>query len=281
MNSIFALIRNATPKPLLNALRNTKLKSIYTNFIEKPNIVYAQNHIIEIYENPEKSHLKKDKIYEIENTLFFREFIKEGDTVYDVGANIGYFTLEFARLVGPNGKVLSFEPHPQVFQVLKRNINRNGYQNVKPYNCACGDMDGTINLFISNVNEGNHKIVANDYNKGSTEVDIVKLSKHIKENLPKIIKMDIEGAELLAIKGIGHDILKNNQIDFVLEYHPYEMNFFDIKDSDLFEYLEDLGYYFYNLATRDRPSITSVEVMEQYRKEDFGMTNLYCTKNER
>src|SRR3989344_9219581 len=68
--------------------------------------------------------------YEPYLTRVFDQHIKKGDTVLDIGANIGYHTLHFARLVGETGKVYAFEPHPSNFALLKKNIEANGYKNV-------------------------------------------------------------------------------------------------------------------------------------------------------
>ena len=124
------------------------LRDFVFSFFEKKNLVHAQNHWIEIFENPNISPLKRDKIYEQETTIFLRNHLQKGQTVWDVGANIGYFSLEFARLVGSEGKVLSFEPHPEIFQVLGGNIKRNKYKNIRVLNQACGAVTGETKLFF-------------------------------------------------------------------------------------------------------------------------------------
>ena len=101
-----------------------------------------------------------------------------------MGANIGYFTLEFARLVGKRGKVISFEPHPEIYKVLKRNVKRNKYKNVSLNNVACGESNSQMNLYLSTENEGNHKIVDNDSSKGSVSTKVVRLSDFIGQTPP-------------------------------------------------------------------------------------------------
>ena len=256
-----------------------KLESFYLNKSNNKSIVYAQNHWIEIYENPAESILYKQKIYEQETTLFFRNYLQNGDTVYDIGANIGYFSLEFARSVGPSGTVFSFEPHPEIHSVLQRNIQRNNYKNIKILPFACGDKTGNTQLHFSKQNQGNHKIVSTPDMLGSTTIDITTLDKFISETPPRIIKMDIEGAELLALKGIGRDNLRRMSIDFIIEFHPYEMSFFDISGKELLRFLSDLNYKFIDLADPDCSQVTETEILTKYRKEDFGITNLYCTKS--
>ena len=257
-------------------LRN--LKSLIYNLTSKFNLVYAQNHWIEIFESPDISPLKKDKIYQQESTLFIRNYLSAGDTVWDVGANIGYFTLEFARAVGPSGKVLSFEPHPEIFKVLQRNVCRNKYQNINLHNVACGSEPGQTKLFFSTENEGNHKIIENSNSNNFALTEVVTLSSFLNEYSPSLIKMDIEGAELLALQGLGQENLKNLAIDFVIEYHPYEMSFFDIEGVQVLDFFMSSGYKFRNLAYPDHPIISKEEILEKYKKEDRSLTNLFCSK---
>ena len=256
----------------------SSLKSNFYNYLLRQNFVYAQNHLIEIFENPEISPLKKDKIYEQETTLFIRNYLNKGDTVWDVGANIGYFTLEFAKSVGSGGKVLSFEPHPEIFNVLQRNVRRNKYQNISLHNVACGEEATFSKLYFSTENEGNHKIVKNSSSNDSVKTKIVKLSTFLETHAPRLIKMDIEGAELLALKGLGTEYLKNNHVDFVIEYHPYEMSFFNIEGEEFLDFFIEAGYKFRNLATGSFPIIDKPFILKSYTKGERGITNLFCSK---
>ena len=255
------------------------MKTKFLSFFEKENLVYAQNHWIEIFENPKESILKKNKIYEQETSLFIRNYLKKGDNVWDVGANIGYFTLEFARSVGSSGKVISFEPHPEIFKVLQRNVIRNKYQNVSLQNVACGEETTDSKLYFSTENEGNHKIVENSSSNDSAEIKVVKLSTFLETHAPRLIKMDIEGAELLALKGLGADYLKNNHVDFVIEYHPYEMSFFNIEGEELLDFFIEAGYKFRNLALGSIPIVDKDSIVKSYTKEERGITNLFCSKS--
>lgn len=276
MINIFKLF---IPNFCLRLARNYDLTGKFQNFFSPYNLVYAQNHSIEIFEDTKISPLVIDKIYEQETTLFSRKYLNPGDCVYDVGANIGYFTLEFARSVGKDGKVLSFEPHPEIFEVLKRNIKRNRYSNIITQNVACGEINESKKLYFSSENEGNHKIVESKNTKGSVEVEIVRLSNFIKKAPPRLIKMDIEGAELLALKGINKDLLLKNDIDFIIEYHPYEMSFFNIEGPELLNWFTRNGYKFRNLATHEFSKISQSEVINNYKKEHCGITNIFCSKS--
>lgn len=257
---------------------SSKVKRYIFCLFETAKSVYAQNHWIEIYEDSDKSHLKRDKIHEQETTIFLRKHLQKGQTVWDVGANIGYFSLEFARSVGPEGKVLSFEPHPEIFQVLQRNIKRNRYKNIRLHNQACGATVGEEKLFFSTENEGNHKIIENPNSNNFALTEVVTLSTFLNEYSPSLIKIDIEGAELLALQGLGAENLRKLAIDFVIEYHPYEMSFFNIEGDQVLDFFMSSGYKFRNLAFPDLPIISKEEILKKYKKEDRSLTNLFCSK---
>src|SRR3990167_6694466 len=84
--------------------------------------------------------------------------IKDGDIVIDVGANIGYYTLLFAKKVGENGKVFAFEPDSASFAILEKNIKDNKFRNVEAFNIALSDKQEDLSLFISSENLGDHRL---------------------------------------------------------------------------------------------------------------------------
>ena len=86
--------------------------------------------------------------------MMIKQEVKEGNNVIDIGANIGYFTLLFAKLVGPNGKVFAFEPDPTNFSILKKNIEENNYDNVILSQKAISDKTETTKLFLCKFSNG-------------------------------------------------------------------------------------------------------------------------------
>jgi hypothetical protein len=88
-------------------------------------------------------------IHEPLETGLVKEKIKKGDVVLDIGANIGYYTLIFAKLVGEEGKVFAFEPEPTNFSLLEKNVEINGYKNVVLIQKAVSNETGKIRLYLS------------------------------------------------------------------------------------------------------------------------------------
>ena len=99
----------------------------------------------------------KEDNYEPLNTEAFNCLIKEGDFVIDVGANFGYYTLLFSKIVGPRGKVIAFEPHPGLFKLLEYNIKHNYITNVELHNIAIGEAGGSTTLYLHNDNAGDSR----------------------------------------------------------------------------------------------------------------------------
>ena len=89
---------------------------------------------------------------------FVKKTVKEGWTVIDIGANIGYYTLLLSKLVGKNGKVIAFEPDKDSISMLKKNIKHNNCRNVQIVPMAVSDHSGSGTLYISNSHSGDHRI---------------------------------------------------------------------------------------------------------------------------
>jgi len=100
--------------------------------------------------------LLRDGYFEPYETTLIESEIRPGDVVLDIGANIGYYTLIFARLVGERGRVYAFEPDPTNFRLLKKNVRANGYQNVIFVKKAVADSSGSMPLYLCPDNKGDH-----------------------------------------------------------------------------------------------------------------------------
>ena len=89
---------------------------------------------------------------------YFKKIIKKGDIVLDLGANIGYYTLIFAKLVGEVGHVFAFEPDPSNFELLSKNVKENKHENVTLIQKAVSDKNEKIKLYVSKRDLASHRI---------------------------------------------------------------------------------------------------------------------------
>jgi len=152
----------------------------------KANTAEVDGHIMYLDEN-DSLKLSIVGVFEPRETELVKREVKKGDTVLDIGANIGYYTLIFARLVGDTGKVYAFEPEPRNFEILKKNVETNGYKNVVLVNGAVSDSDTPLRLFISDTNMGDHKIFETDEERESIEIDSLCLDGFLNDGKEHVI----------------------------------------------------------------------------------------------
>ena len=162
-----------------------------------------------------------DKGWEELTTQVFKDTVKDGDVVVDLGANIGYFTLLAARLVGKNGKVYAFEPESTNYGLLVKNIELNGYKNVIAVQKAVSNTLGKVRLFLNSKDTGAHTIYQSDTTRKFVEVESITLDEFFKDKKHHIdvIKMDIEGAEMAALSGMERVIKDNPHLKIFAEFY--------------------------------------------------------------
>lgn len=169
------------------------------------------------------------KEYEPIETNKIKDLVKEGDIVIDAGANIGYYTVLLSKAVGPSGKVYSFEPGKDCFDLLKRNVEENSCNNVVLINKALLDKEGESSFYIHEKDKASSSI----YNEAplvpatKVTVQVTTLDKEITEPID-FMKMDIEGAELQALIG-GKNLLKTCK-KMIIEMPEERYDFKDIKE---------------------------------------------------
>ncbi len=147
---------------------------------------------------------------------FFKQILKPGNTVIEVGANIGSLTVPLAQMVGETGKVIAFEPQRLVFQVLAANVAINSLVNVYTYNKGVSDKAGKITIddpyeYISEINTGAVELKAK--NTGY-EVDIVRLDD-LNLTSCNMLKIDCEGMEKEVLLGAKELITKHRPIIYI------------------------------------------------------------------
>lgn len=134
---------------------------------------------------------------------------KEGDVVIDVGAGVGEELLIFSRLVGNTGKVYAIEAHPETFKALEYNRDKNDFKNTELLNVAISDAPGQI--FIADTDDSLANAVSKEHNRSGFSVEAITIEQLVERfniNRIKFMKVNIEGAEQLLIKGIGSAITK-------------------------------------------------------------------------
>jgi FkbM family methyltransferase len=146
-------------------------------------------------------------------TWIVKKLVKPGDIVFDVGANLGIFTLLFSQLIGTAGRVHAFEPNPTVMGYLRAAISRKSAGNVTLNQTALGQQTGIITLKVPDENQGGGSIIKwrDAADIPGVDVPLTRLDDYVAKNgVTKIdfLKVDTEGAELEVLRG-GMATLEN------------------------------------------------------------------------
>jgi len=217
-------------------------------------------------------------------TELMGRLVRPGDTVLDVGANIGYYTLQFARQVGPQGHVFAFEPDPQNFALLKLNVRQNGYANVTLVPKAVAARSERRRLFRNRDNRGDHRIYASGDDRESVDIETVALDEFFAGDSRPIdfVKMDIQGAECEALSGMQSLLARNRHLRMFTEFWPRGMRLCGSDPEQFLRRLLELGFEVRvideqteRLLPLDIPALLARLPVEP--DTDILFTNLQCT----
>lgn len=179
-------------------------------------------------------------LVEPEQTSVFVENLADGDVFFDVGANVGYYTVLGSRLVGRKGLVVAFEPLARNLSHLYNHIDINNLQNVSIIPAACSDEISLAAFSTGPNNAMGHLIDGSNSNNGMPMLVPTVTLDAVVERLgviPKVLKIDVEGAELSVLRGASSRILPAKPKIF-LSLHS------EILRTDCLEYLRKFGYEF-------------------------------------
>lgn len=137
--------------------------------------------------------------YEAAKQRKITERVRPGMVCWDVGANVGFYTLLFAELVGAFGRVFAFEPAPGNVELLRRHVEMNGYQNVRIFPCALGDLDGEAGFDPGPNTSMGHVTAGGSLKILCSRADTLLAAGEIEA--PDVVKIDVEGAEADVLRG--------------------------------------------------------------------------------
>ena len=151
-----------------------------------------------------------------------KRILPKGAVVVDAGANIGVYSRFLSRCVGPTGVVHSFEPSPENFSRLQRAVRK--LANVRLSQAALGERSGKSNLYVSDKLNVDHRTYATQGDsRRIVPIDIIALDDYFFKSGQRVdlIKMDIQGYELHALRGAQRVVADNPDIKLLIEFWPY------------------------------------------------------------
>jgi FkbM family methyltransferase len=212
---------------------------------------------------------------------FLKRYLKEKDVVFDIGANIGLFTLISSEYIGAGGMIYAFEPTPQTYSWLEQNCRANNLQNVILNQLAVSDKDGTIEFHLSAEGFDAFNSIVRP-SKGSNyitqTVNCLTLDSYIeKNNLSgkiQIIKIDVEGFEISLLNGGEQTLSLSNAPDLVVEFTESNAKNAGFSCAQLYDKLEGYGYKLYHYNSTQNKLIPEPVGMSYAKYK-----NLVATKN--
>ena len=172
---------------------------------------------------------------------FMRRYLRKGDSVLDVGANVGVYTLLAASLVGSEGHVDAYEPGPIALKRLRENVRVNRLSHVKVSGAAVGEAPG-VAVFLRDLDSTNRFATADDARKSTVEVSVVKLDEEAAGRTYALGKMDIEGAEPTAFRGAEQLLRGANPPVWIMEFKDRLLKRFGYSATDFAAWLRERGY---------------------------------------
>jgi FkbM family methyltransferase len=225
-------------------------------------------------------------VYEPGTTQLIESTVKPGMIVVDVGAHAGYYTLLAARLAGPEGKVYAFEADPANYRLLIENIELNAYTNIHAVPQAVAGSTGRLSFYISPWGSDRNSLYQDNTGPEArrVEVDAVTLDDFMARlGRPAIdlIKMDIEGAEFVALEGMKETLEKTRKL--IIEFSPAALQAGHVKPEDLLNRLSRFGFGFSVIEDdgdlKPRESVDFPALIDALAKGK-DVVNLFCEKTE-
>ncbi|MFQ5861378.1 MAG: FkbM family methyltransferase [Dehalococcoidia bacterium] len=186
--------------------------------------------------------------YESDTRLLVGNSLGPGMTMLDLGAHVGYFSLIAARCVGSSGRVFAFEPQPRVYDVLVKNIKANGFHStIRPVRKAVSNATGAAALLLAREGSGGASFypIPGASSLEKVVVETTTLDAFLAaEGWPRVhlMKMDIEGAEKVALEGMRELAKRNLTLKLIVEFAPLVQAAAGVTPEELFETLLALGF---------------------------------------
>ncbi len=209
-------------------------------------------------------------------TDVLKKIIKLGDIVIDIGAYAdGWYTLLTSRLVGKNGCVYAFEPHPIYYQRFKENVLLNRLTNTTLEQCGISDKQGRFTFYEARLASSLIKSQAMVHTKGApkemtiqtTTLDAYIEAKNIRH--VSFVKIDVEGAGMSVLNGANRLLRSSNAPDLLVEVFDEQLRRGGSSERKLLSYLKRFGY---------TPYILTANGLALYKGKQNPTLNLFFSK---
>lgn len=208
-----------------------------------------------------------------------KSIIKPGDNVLDIGSNIGFYAKILSSLAGNKGTVYCFEPDKVNFKHLKNNTK--GISNIILFNNAVSDKEQVLKVYKSKLLNVDHRTYPVNNYDSVEEITAVSIDELIRSNEIKnisVIKIDIQGYELTAFKGMQHLLSTSHNLKIIAEYWPHGFKRAGTTAVEFFDFFHKLQYQFYMIDEKPHKKISREYILENVDKPFEFSFNVLITK---
>lgn len=252
-------------KPLKFLLSKILMKLKISKFF----LINRDDYHIRFYPSAYSLKLWLNNKIEIPTLRFIHDYLREGDCLIDVGANIGLVTIEASLIVGSKGKVFSIEPHPKTFNFLKNNIALNHLTNIEILNIALGEREGTI-LFSNIKSDDQNSII----NQGiGVSVLIQRLENVVTIPRISLLKIDTEGYEKFVLLG-ATKLLENTECVY-FEVSETGAKKYSYSIDEIYDILLDNNFHLFRIV--NKREILPIE--KTYKPKEISGEDLLAIRN--
>lgn len=181
------------------------------------------------------------RYYDLTTQLLLLSVIRPGDHVVDVGANVGMITLLASRLVGPAGQVNSFEPNPSCAAQLDAMLRHNGIKNVRLHQIAAGERAAEMILTVPLDSQGEGSLAGSSSGRAVEEVTVAVEPLDTRLSSPALIKIDVEGFELAALRGMRATLTTSGPL-VITEVVAHHLERAGCSTTSLFQLMQEYDY---------------------------------------
>lgn len=199
-------------------------------------------------------YLTKNGVYDAALSVAFGLSLGKNSTVMDIGANTGYFCLEAARFT--HGTIIAFEPDPSNFRLLQKNMQPYG-DRFQGYAYAVGDEKKDVTFWIDTQAGGNNSLSKQNTNKNDVQelhVPMIRIDDFIQDHpcQPDILLMDVQGAEVMALRGMKKMLTEHPPTILFIEIWPFGIQNLGSDTNEIRTILHEAGYRLSHLQRRSR-----------------------------
>jgi FkbM family methyltransferase len=214
------------------------------------------------------AYLTYKRWFEAKDVESLREFVRLDSTVVDVGANIGFFTIHFARWVGRNGCVVAIEPEFQNLKTLRKRVAREqGSARIELIEGAAAEIDAPLFLVVNPMHPGDHRLGADGVAINGYAIDNLLSERELTD--VSFIKIDVQGAEFRALKG-AEKTLRSAQPTLFIEIDDAALAEAGSSVEEVSDFLSALGYQPFAYDRMWRPLTSLLDDTAQRKQRGYA-----------